>query len=151
MYFLNSFLLRSFDTIYFMTFFWCFEYEPIWIRKLTLILWKSWAPPKVIVFSWQLLLDRILTRSNLVRRGVPLPHRDLGCVSCSEPSESAVHLFIVCSVVLSVWYQVSRWLGWEFVIPIGLSQLFQAFTGLGRGKRVRLGLLLVWHAVIWTI
>jgi len=59
------------------------------------------------------------------------------------PSESAVHLFIVCTAVLPVWYQVSRWLGWEFVIPLGISQLFQAFTGLGRGKRVRLGLLLV--------
>jgi len=23
------------------------------------------------------------------------------------------------------------------------------FYGIGRGKRVRLGLLLVWHAVIW--
>jgi len=28
---------------------------------------------------------------------------------------------------------------------------FEAFAGLGRGKRIRLGLLLVWHAVIWTI
>jgi len=105
----------------------------------------------VIVFSWQLLLDRLPNRSNLIRRGVPLPERDLGCVSYPVPSESAVHLFITCPVVLPVWYQVSRWLGWEFVIPRGLAQLFQAFTGLGRRKRVRLGLLLVWHAVIWTI
>jgi hypothetical protein len=36
-------------------------------------------------------------------------------------------------------------------MPLGLAQLFQAFTCLGGGKRVRLGLLLVWHAVIWTI
>jgi hypothetical protein len=35
--------------------------------------WKSWAPSKVIVFSWQLLLDRIPSRSNLIRRGVTLP------------------------------------------------------------------------------
>jgi len=47
--------------------------------QATTRIWKSWAPPKVIVFSWQLLLDRIPTRSNLVRRGVPLPERDLGC------------------------------------------------------------------------
>jgi len=108
-------------------------------------------PQKVIVFSWKLLLDRLPTRSNLVRRGVPLPERDLGCVSCAVPSESAVHLFIVCPAVLPVWYQVSSWLGLEFVILIGLAQLFQAFTSIGRGKRVRLGLFLVWHAVIWTI
>nr|ABN08460.1 hypothetical protein MtrDRAFT_AC157472g2v2 [Medicago truncatula] len=43
------------------------------------------------------------------------------------------------------------WLGWEFVMPLGLAQQFQAFTGLGGGRKVRLCLLLVWHAVIWTI
>lgn len=100
-------------------------------------IWKSWAPSKGIVFSWQLLLDRLPTRSNLVRRGVPLPERDLVCVLCSVSSESVVHRFIICPAVLPVWYQASRWLGWEFVIPIGLAQLSKAFTGLGRGKRVR--------------
>jgi hypothetical protein len=41
--------------------------------------WKSWAPSKVIVFSWQLLLDRIPTWDNLFRRGVPLPQRGGMC------------------------------------------------------------------------
>jgi len=53
--------------------------------------------------------------------------------------------------ILPVWYHVSRWLGWVFVSPLGLAHHFLSFTGLGKGKRVRLGLLLVWHAVIWTI
>lgn len=35
--------------------------------------WKSCTPSKVVVFSWQLILDRIPTRSNLVSRGVALP------------------------------------------------------------------------------
>lgn len=37
-----------------------------------------------------------------------------------------------------------------YVSPLGLAQQFLSFRGLGSGKRVRLGLLLVWHAVIWT-
>ena len=53
-------------------------------------------------------------------------------------------------VPLSFWCGI-RWLGWEFVTPLGLTQQFQAFTGLGGGKRVRLRLLLVWHDVVWTI
>ena len=112
--------------------------------------WKSWAPSKVVVFSWQLILDRIPTRLNLVRHGVPLPDGSLGCVFCDGPSESSVHLFLSCLSIVPVWYQVSRWLGWVFVPPLGLAQHFQAFVGLGWGKRVRLGLLLVWHAVVWT-
>ena len=113
--------------------------------------WKSWAPSKVVVFSWKLILDKIPSRRNLVRLGVPLPKGRLGYVFCVAPSESSIHLFVTCPSTSLVWYQVSRWLGWEFVIPLGVAQLFQIFTSLGGGKRVRLGLILVWHAVIWTI
>lgn len=101
------------------------------------MVWKSWAPSKVVVFFWQLLLDKIPTRLNLVRRGVPLPEEGLGFLSC--PS------------IFSVWYQVSRWLRWDFVLPFGLVNRFQGFTGLGGKKRVRLCLVLVLHVVIWTI
>jgi hypothetical protein len=113
--------------------------------------WKSWAPSKVIVFPWQFLLDRIPSRSNLLRRGVPLPAGGVGCIFCPVPLESATHCFLYCPSVFPMWYQVYRWLGWEFVMPHGITQLFQAFTGLGRGMRVKLVLLLVWHTVIWTI
>jgi len=51
--------------------------------------WKSRAPSKVVVFSWQLILDRIPTRLNLVNRGVPLLDGGLGCVFCDAPSESS--------------------------------------------------------------
>jgi len=112
---------------------------------------KSCAPSKVVVFSWQLILDRIPSRLNLSLRGVPLPAGGLGCVFCADPSESPVHFFLSCPSILLVWYHVSRWLGWESVIPLGLAQQFLYFTGLGSGKRTRLGLFLVWHAVIWTI
>jgi len=61
-----------------------------------------------VVFSWQLILDKIPTWLHLVRRGVPLQERGLGCVSCGAPSESSVHLFIDFSSTFSVWYQVSR-------------------------------------------
>ena len=87
--------------------------------------WKSWAPSKVMVFSWQLLLDKSPTRFNLVRCGVPLTNDGLGCVLCGMPSESSVHLFLSCPSVFPVWYQVSRWLGWEFVPPLGLVISFR--------------------------
>ncbi|MCI38237.1 hypothetical protein A2U01_0059465, partial [Trifolium medium] len=43
------------------------------------------------------------------------------------------------------------WLGREFVSLQGILQLFESFLGLGVGRRVRLGLTLVWHAVVWAI
>lgn len=89
--------------------------------------------------------------SYLSHRGVLLPVEVLGCVFCDEPTELSVHLFLSCPSILFVWYQVSRWLGWEFVIPLGLARQLLSFTGLGRGNHVRICLLIVWQAVIWNI
>ncbi|MCI03120.1 serine/threonine protein kinase ATM, partial [Trifolium medium] len=33
-------------------------------------IWRSWAPSKVVVFSWQALLDRLPSKANLLYRGV---------------------------------------------------------------------------------
>ncbi|MCI33082.1 F-box family protein, partial [Trifolium medium] len=75
------------------------------VRNLS-SLWKSWVPLKVIVFSWQLLQDRIPSRQNLLRRKV-LPDPDSAiCALCGLSEESFVHLFISCPVVSSVWYTV---------------------------------------------
>ncbi|MCH89926.1 kinase-like protein, partial [Trifolium medium] len=57
--------------------------------------WDSWAASKVIVFSWQLLQDRVPTRQNLRRRRVMVRAID-SCVFCGAVEESVDHLFISC-------------------------------------------------------
>jgi hypothetical protein len=42
--------------------------------------WESYAPSKVVVFSWQALLSRISTRSNLATRGVVFEGTHMLCV-----------------------------------------------------------------------
>jgi hypothetical protein len=113
--------------------------------------WDSWATSKVIVFSWQLLQDRIPTRQNLRRRQVLVGATDSSCVFCGAVEESVDHIFVSCDRISSVWYRVSRWLGVEYVSPNSIMQVFESFFGLGVGCRVRLGFILVWHAVVWTI
>jgi hypothetical protein len=50
------------------------------------------------------------------------------------------------------WYCVSRWLGIEYVRPNNIMQVFESFFGMGVGRWVRLGMILVWwHVVVWTI
>jgi hypothetical protein len=58
--------------------------------------WDSWASPKVIVFSWQLLQDRIPTRQNLRRRRVLVGTTDTSCAFCGAVGESVDHLFVSC-------------------------------------------------------
>jgi hypothetical protein len=113
--------------------------------------WDSWAATKVIVFSWQLLQDRLPTRQNLRRRRVMVGAIADSCVFCWTVEESVDHLFVSCDRISHVWYRVTRLLGIEFVSPDSIMQVFESFSRLGVRRRVRLGMILVWHVVVWTI
>ncbi|MCH81485.1 hypothetical protein A2U01_0002274 [Trifolium medium] len=56
--------------------------------------WDSWTSPKVIVFSWQLLQDRVPTRQNLHRRMVLVGTTDTLCVFFGAVEESVDHFFV---------------------------------------------------------
>ncbi|GAU30313.1 hypothetical protein TSUD_211700 [Trifolium subterraneum] len=113
--------------------------------------WKSWAPSKVIVFSWQLLQDRVPTRQNLLRHHV-LREASLSlCALCGDFVESINHLFITCDCISIFWYNLARWLGFELVSPNRIASLFEWFLGLGVCRKSRLGWLLIWHAAVWSI
>ncbi|MCI06379.1 pantothenate synthetase, partial [Trifolium medium] len=63
--------------------------------------WKSWEPSKVIVFSLQLLQDRILTRQNLFRRKVIRDFHNTLCILRGTSAESADNLFLNCDLSFS--------------------------------------------------
>ncbi|KAJ1702140.1 hypothetical protein LUZ63_001919 [Rhynchospora breviuscula] len=64
-------------------------------------LWKIKAPPKVKVFLWLLLQERLLTQDNLLLRGWP---NIQSCTNCRTPVvETATHLFIHCPFAQSFW------------------------------------------------
>jgi len=58
--------------------------------------WKSPAPSKVVAFSWQLLLDRIPTKTNLARRRILPVEASERCVFCDQAGETSAHLFLHC-------------------------------------------------------
>jgi hypothetical protein len=113
--------------------------------------WKTWAPSKVAAFSWQLLQDRFPTRQNLWHRGIIGDINASMCVLCGLQPESADHLFSSCNQISQVWYDILRWLGVVLVPPRGILDLFEAFLGIGMARKDRLGWLLIWHTIVWTI
>jgi hypothetical protein len=113
--------------------------------------WKSVAPLKVIAFSWQMLLDRIPTRSNLLRRGVRLNGEEAGCILCGAISENSVHLLLHCPVASAVWYKLCRWLRFYFANPPNLFISFASFLGFTCLKKRKKGLALIWHAAVWVL
>jgi hypothetical protein len=122
-------------------------------KRLLPKVWKTWSPSKVAVFSWQLLQDRFPTRQNLWQRGVIGDANAISsvCVLCGVELESADHLFSSCNQISQIWYNILRWLGVELVPPRGILRFFEAFLGTGRCKNDRLGWLLIWQTIVWTI
>jgi hypothetical protein len=124
--------------------------DPDRVRDLG-CLWKSLAPSKVIVFSWQLLLGRLPTLDNLEKRGVVGDGLDSFCVLCLMELECADHLFGWCAFASTLWDKVFHWFDWGGAVPRDPRHIFQKFnSGTTNGKRLK-GLLAVWHAVVWAI
>lgn len=61
--------------------------------------WKWCIPPKVRIFIWLLLEEKILIWSNLQKRGFTGPGI---CSLCHQEAETLVHLFILCPFTVSV-------------------------------------------------
>lgn len=70
-----------------------------WVFKY---LGKRHMSSKVVVFSWMLLFDHILTRNNLAIRKVLPSQGPLDCVLCNNGVEPP-HFFFHCEVVSIVW------------------------------------------------
>ncbi|MCI35511.1 hypothetical protein A2U01_0056732, partial [Trifolium medium] len=73
--------------------------------RLLAMVWKSIAPSKVLVFTWQLLQDRVPTCQNLFRHRVIVDTMGVSCVFCGNTSESGSHFFITCAFAPAVWYK----------------------------------------------
>ncbi|XP_078150358.1 uncharacterized protein LOC144545680 [Carex rostrata] len=76
-------------------------------------IWKLKVPPRMRVFAWLMVLNKILTVDNLMRRGWSMVNR---CVLCKNSSESVLHLFEQCQVSVQVYTQAAQAV--HMVIPI---------------------------------
>ncbi len=72
-------------------------------------LWQAKVMPKALITAWRVILDRLPTTANLIRRGVPVVSPV--CVMCNQLQETSQHLFLDCVVAQRVWYGCYRWIG----------------------------------------
>jgi hypothetical protein len=66
--------------------------------------WDLKIPPRIQIFLWLLSQNKIMTRDNLRRRGIPKP---MECSFCKE-FESVHHLFFDCLVAKQIWSLVEE-------------------------------------------
>eukprot|EP00268_Persea_americana_P012099 TRINITY_DN15081_c1_g4_i1.p1 TRINITY_DN15081_c1_g4~~TRINITY_DN15081_c1_g4_i1.p1 ORF type:complete len:107 (-),score=14.64 TRINITY_DN15081_c1_g4_i1:104-424(-) len=71
-------------------------------------LWKFKAPPRILVFGWLALRNRILTMDNLRRRGMVVVN---ACPLCLKNEESMDQLLLRCNFAYRTWSVVLGWFG----------------------------------------
>jgi len=110
------------------------------------MLWSLSVAPSAIVSAWRILLDKLPTKLNLVRRRVQLVNPL--CPLCLDGDESTDHLFNTCRVVQQVWDQCDRWIGKVGVRDQATLVNFQSFCLLGHKQSVNRALKGVWVVIV---
>jgi len=121
-------------------------------RMVFVQLWKSPAPSKVVAFSWRALLNRIPTRSNLIRRNAIPTSVNSHCVFCNMVEESTNHLFLHCLETWKIWLQIQKWLEVCLITPSNLFSHWECWNGLvSYHKEHQRGMRLIWLSTVWAI
>ncbi|GKU94321.1 hypothetical protein SLEP1_g7835 [Rubroshorea leprosula] len=113
--------------------------------------WNTILPSKVSAFNWQLLLDRIPTKVNLLKRGIIKDLEESKCVICKEQEEDSVHLFLRCKLTRWLWVACAKWWGAEAKLDIDISKTFDKFGDWSKEEKTRQGWDCIWSTVVWTV
>ncbi|GKV12254.1 hypothetical protein SLEP1_g23424 [Rubroshorea leprosula] len=114
-------------------------------------IWNPKFPSKVSAFNWQLLLDRVPTKANLVIRGILGELEDGKCVFCKVEDEDSKHLFLKCKITSWVWQECAKWWGIEIRLERDCWDSFQMFGKWSKDPKVKEGWDCIWSTVIWTV
>lgn len=103
--------------------------------------WAIKVPPRVHMFLWLLINNKVLTRDNLAKRR---KIEDESCLFCSE-KETCQHLFFDCVVAKQCWHMFSVLLG--SIVGFDIANIGKFW--LSNKKYVLLNM--VTSAVLWSI
>ncbi|KHN01944.1 hypothetical protein glysoja_046083, partial [Glycine soja] len=109
------------------------------------------APSKVLVFSWRLLLNRLPTHDQLLRRRILVQDQHQSCVFCRPQSEDKNLLILHCPVFNQIWNSVLNWIGVADVLPADISHLYAHMGVILWSCRNRKRRSVFWHVTCWCI
>ncbi|OMO81404.1 reverse transcriptase [Corchorus capsularis] len=110
------------------------------------LVWSSHIMPKILFFTWRLIWNILLTKGNLLSRGLDVPQL---YEVCGEQPESVFHFFFRCKFSELVWDRVGHWVNptldqwnsdgdwWDFFIAKAAS--------IGQIDKVLITLWLIWN------
>jgi len=109
-------------------------------------LWKSQCTPRVKIFAWLVLVDRLNTRVMLRRRNFNL-QTGVNCELCSSGvEEDADHLLFACPFAARCWHKLQ--IQWDLSLDIH-SRIVQAKNSSSYSFFMELLLIAAWE--IWKL
>ncbi|XP_039141256.1 uncharacterized protein LOC120278572 [Dioscorea cayenensis subsp. rotundata] len=111
--------------------------------------WKIRCPSKVTLFCWLAGEEKILTLTNLFKKGFNFQNSTNTCVLCHNASENLQHLFLDCAFTNRIWAFFLQVLD-SNSLPQSIPSLWSKWiTNLNPQLRILLDLIS--RAVTWNI
>jgi hypothetical protein len=110
-------------------------------------IWAAKLPLKIKIFTWQLALNRLPTRSLIADRHGP----GSGCCELCGAREDVNHIFFDCSLAKFTWSVVRQLLGCSWS-SANFAQLYAIIANLlGRVRRLVWALFAAQSSALWLI
>nr|GEX48186.1 RNA-directed DNA polymerase, eukaryota [Tanacetum cinerariifolium] len=111
--------------------------------------WVKAVPIKVNIFAWRARRDCLLTRTNLVRRGVSV--ESSSCPLCFAGEEDVHHIVFRCSLSRVVLQRVCRWWNLDWQDWCSFSEWSSWFSSIRLPVKVKSLLECVFYVAWWFI
>nr|GEX82925.1 RNA-directed DNA polymerase, eukaryota [Tanacetum cinerariifolium] len=111
--------------------------------------WMKYIPIKINVFAWSARLDRLSTRSNLIRRGVVLDSSL--CPLCGLVPEDIHHVLFRCDTAKLVFRRICRWWDVHWHDLLSFSDWNVLFSAIRLPSRIKLILEGVFYVAWWHL
>ncbi|KAF5807368.1 putative reverse transcriptase zinc-binding domain-containing protein [Helianthus annuus] len=111
--------------------------------------WNLWAPIKVNLFVWRLLLDRISTAYNLYKRGII--HQMVDCKLCGDSPETTDHMVTSCYIASVVWQRVGAWCKLPPIFLFSTKDVMEIHTQAGGTDQRKKTINVILMVSLWSI
>ena len=112
--------------------------------------WLGICPPKIEIFTWQLLHGRTLVKDVLSCFGL-LFDSSLECQLCQGNRETIDHLFLHCKWTWRVWQKCISWWGFSCCVPSSLIEWWRGWPNLCTLSKSTRAWKSLFFAVVWSV
>ncbi|XP_021980231.1 uncharacterized protein LOC110876367 [Helianthus annuus] len=111
--------------------------------------WKGWVPLKCKIMAWRATINRLPTKTELLKRGVPVPN--VVCALCNSDEETTLHLYTGCFYATEIWSGIQDWCRLAPIFALEVSDLIKMVDLITTTKQSRYILRGIIITTMWEL